>query len=177
MSIYAVEIPHQRKPIAWVADDEADFIVKVAAVDQELPIAATFEDAVAATRRDLSSLHVFRSADDAARGYLKGWDGHQSAAAMDALLAEVARRDYEIEDPRLRLQIVGAVWDRARDEERSLNRQGNQDGETKDRRGLAKIDDRATRSSSLGKCVHRSTPFPREWSPIEGLPRRRGRRS
>ena len=120
MSIYAVEIPHQRKPICWVADDEADFIVKVAAVDQELPIEATFEDAVAATRRDLSSLHVFRSADDAARGYLKGWDGHQSAAAMDALLAEVARRDYEIEDPRLRLQIVGAVWDRARDEEREV---------------------------------------------------------
>ena len=120
MSIYAVEIPHQRKPICWVADDEADFIVKVAAVDQELPIEATFEDAVAATRRDLSSLHVFRSADDAARGYLKGWDGHQSAAAMDALLVEVARRDYEIEDPRLRLQIVGAVWDRARDEEREV---------------------------------------------------------
>ena len=120
MSIYAVEIPHQRKPICWVSGDEADFIVKVAAVDEELPIEATFEDAVAATRRDLSSLHVFRSSDAAARGYLKGWDGHQSAAAMDALLAEVAGRDYEIEDPRLRLQIVGAVWDLARVMEREV---------------------------------------------------------
>ena len=39
---------------------------------------------------------------------------------MDALLAEVAGRDYEIEDPRLRLQIVGAVWDLARVMEREV---------------------------------------------------------
>lgn len=120
MSIFAVEIPHQRKPICWVADDQADFIAKVAAVEQELPEDATFDDAVEWTRRDLSSLQVFGTADDAATGYLQGWTGHQSAAAMDALLAEVARRDYEIADPRLRLQLLGAVWDRAKDDEREI---------------------------------------------------------
>lgn len=120
MSIFAVETPHQRKPICWVADDQADFIAKVAAVEQELPDDATFEAAIEWARRDLSDLRVFASADDAARAYLAGWDGHQSAAAMDALLAEVARRDFEIEDPRLRLQLLGAVWDRARDDEREI---------------------------------------------------------
>jgi len=119
--IITVEIPHQKKPICWVADDQADFISKTATYLDNFGLTfATFEDAVHETRRDLHDLKVFTSADDAARGYLQGWSGHQAPAAMDALLNALRDYSWMIQDVELRLGIVGAIWDRAKDEEREI---------------------------------------------------------
>lgn len=119
--VFTVEIPHQKKPICWVADDKDDFIAKTATYLDNFQLTfATFEDAVHETRRDLSDLKVFTSADDAARGYLEGWTGHQAPAAMDALLNALRDYSWMIEDPTLRLKIVGAIWDRAKDDEREI---------------------------------------------------------
>jgi len=119
--VFTVEIPHQKQPICWVADDQADFISKsVWYLDSFGLTLATFEEAVRETRRDLHDLKVFTSADEAARGYLQGWAGHQAPAAMDALLNALRDYSWMIEDPTLRLRIVGAIWDRAKDEEREI---------------------------------------------------------
>jgi len=39
---------------------------------------------------------------------------------MDALLNALRDYSWMIEDPTLRLRIVGAIWDRAKDEEREI---------------------------------------------------------
>jgi hypothetical protein len=120
-TIITVEIPHQKKPICWVADDQADFVAKTATYLDSFGLTfATFEDAVRETRTNLHDVKVFTSADEAARGYLQGWTGHQAPAAMDALLNALRDYSWMIEDPTLRLRIVGAIWDRAKDEEREI---------------------------------------------------------
>ena len=97
--IVTVEIPHQRQPIAWVADNEADFIVKVAT--NEMPEDINFADAVEWNAKDLSIQHVYRSMDDAARASLDGFAGHQGEAATKALRRTVERYSWDIRDQEL----------------------------------------------------------------------------
>ncbi|MGA1081314.1 MAG: hypothetical protein ACO3WK_13225 [Steroidobacteraceae bacterium] len=118
MSIVTVEIPHQRKPIAWVAETESDFIVKVATDD--MPDDIDFDGAVEWNGRDLSNQHVYRSMDEAARASLDGFAGHQGEAATTCLRDLVGDYAWAITDPALRLQVIGDGWKRARDEEREI---------------------------------------------------------
>ena len=125
MTIFIVETPHQKPPTCWTAESSPDAITSIAQYlldvrGEELAEDADFDDAIEAIASDLQSIKIYASTDEAAQGYLDGWEGHQSAAAMAALLKEVMRHDYEIADPALRLRIVGAVWDAARDTEREI---------------------------------------------------------
>lgn len=116
--IITVEIPHQREPICWVADDEIDFIVKVAT--DNMPDDIDFDGAVDWNASDLSGQHVYRSIDDAARASVDGFTGHQGEAATNRLREVVERYSWAISDPALRLQVIGTAWDRARDDEREI---------------------------------------------------------
>jgi len=116
--IVIVEIPHQRKPIIWGAETESDFIVKVATDD--MPDDIDFDGAIEWNAKDLSNQHVYRSMDDAARASLDGFSGHQGEAATEALRRIVQDYSWAITDPALRLQVIGAAWDRARDNEREI---------------------------------------------------------
>ena len=116
--IITVEIPHQRQPIAWGAETESDFIVKVAT--DEMPDDIDFDGAIEWNAKDLSNQHVYRSMDDAARASLDGFTGHQGEDATEALRRIVQDYSWAITDPALRLQVIGAAWDRARDNEREI---------------------------------------------------------
>ena len=116
--IITVEIPHQREPIAWVAETEVDFIVKVAT--DEMPDDIDFEGAIDWNASDLQSQHVYRSIDDAARASVDGFTGHQGEAATNRLREVVQDYSWAITDPALRLQVIGAAWDRAKDNERDI---------------------------------------------------------
>jgi len=116
--IVTVEIPHQRKPIAWVADNDIDFIVKVAT--DNMPDDIDLEGAIEWNASDLQSQHVFRSIDDAARASVAGFTGHQGEAATEQLRQVVQDYSWAISDPALRLQVIGAAWDRAKDNEREI---------------------------------------------------------
>ena len=116
--IITVEIPHQRQPIAWVADNDIDFIVKVAT--DNMPEDIDFEGAIDWNASDLQSQHVFRSIDDAARASVDGFTGHQGEAATNRLREIVQDYSWAIADPALRLQVIGAAWDRAKENERDI---------------------------------------------------------
>lgn len=116
--IITVEIPHQRQPIAWVADNDIDFIVKVAT--DNMPEDIDFEGAIDWNASDLQSQHVFRSIDDAARASVDGFTGHQGEAATNRLRDIVQDYSWAIADPALRLQVIGAAWDRAKENERDI---------------------------------------------------------
>lgn len=116
--IITVEIPHQRKPIAWVAETEIDFIVTVAT--DNMPEDIDFEGAIDWNASDLQSQHVYRSIDDAARASVDGFTGHQGEAATNRLREIVQDYSWAITDPALRLQVIGAAWDRAKDNERDI---------------------------------------------------------
>ena len=116
--IITVEIPHRLSPIAWVADNEIDFIVKVAT--DNMPDDIDFEGAIDWNASDLQSQHVYRSIDDAARASVDGFTGHQGEAATNRLRDIVQDYSWAIADPALRLQVIGAAWDRAKDNERDI---------------------------------------------------------
>ena len=116
--IITVEIPHQRQPIAWVAETDIDFIVKVAT--DNMPEDIDFEGAIDWNASDLQSQHVFRSIDDAARASAEGFTGHQGEAATNRLREIVQDYSWAIADPALRLQVIGAAWDRAKENERDI---------------------------------------------------------
>ena len=116
--IVTVEIPHQRKPVAWVAETEADYIVKVAT--DEMPDGIDFDGAIDWNARDLSNQHVYRTIDEAALASRNGFSGHQGEEATEALRRIVEDYSWAITDPALRLQVIGAAWDRARDNERDI---------------------------------------------------------
>ena len=122
MTVFVVETPHRLPACCWTALDEPHFVSLAGQSDAGSDLAddATVDDARRALGHDLQSLKVYMSADEAAEGYLAGWAGHQSAEAMAALLKEVVRREYEITDPSLRLRVVGAGWEAARDSEREI---------------------------------------------------------
>lgn len=93
--IFVVEIPHQRAPTVWVANDESDFIARVAADNQragDTPDTNDFADWVEYLASDLSACHVFAGIDDAADG-LADITGHGSSVAqtllLDRLLLEI----------------------------------------------------------------------------------------
>jgi hypothetical protein len=116
--IVTVEIPHQRKPIAWVAQTEIDYIVKVST--DEGPGEVDFDGAVEWNAQDLSAQHVYRTIDQAALASRDGFTGHGGEEATDALRRIVEGYSWAITDPALRLQVIGQAWDRARDNERDI---------------------------------------------------------
>jgi len=122
MTVFVVETPHRLPARCWVALDELDFVSLVAQSDvgSDLADDATLDDARQALGHDLQSLKVYLSANEAAEGYLAGWEGHQCIEAMAALLDQVVRNEWQITDATLRLQVVGAAWDASRESEREI---------------------------------------------------------
>ena len=116
--IITVEIPHQRQPIAWVAETETEFIVKVATDD--MPDDIDFQGAIDWNAQDLSAQHVYRTIDQAALASVDGFTGHQGEEATEALRRIVQGYSWAVTDPALRLQVIGAAWDRVRDNEREI---------------------------------------------------------
>ena len=116
MTIYSVEIPHQRTPICWVADDEASYIARTAEAFMSgdgLPEDATFADAQALNGSDLSQLLTFMSTDEAAAAAVDGWGGHQSDRAEAELLKQVRKHSDEITDVVLRARLCDVdlvIW-------------------------------------------------------------------
>ena len=82
--IYIVEIPHQRKPFAWCAEDEDDFIYKLAIVHRRRSapsMNAPLADWIAYNASDLYAQHVFMNAADAIEG-LDLIGGHGAVEAV-----------------------------------------------------------------------------------------------
>jgi len=122
MTVFVVETPHRLPARCWVALDELDFVSLVGQSDvgSDLADDATLDDARQALGHDLQSLKVYLSANEAAEGYLAGWDGHQCIEAMAALLDQVVDYEWQISDATLRLRLVGAAWDARRENEREI---------------------------------------------------------
>jgi hypothetical protein len=85
--IYIVEIPHQRKPFAWCAEDEEEAIDTISGAnshrDFDEQMACTeFADWIAYNASDLYAQHVFMNAADA----IEGLDNISGHGAVDAVL-------------------------------------------------------------------------------------------
>ena len=114
MTIFQLDIPHQKAPACWTATDREDYVVATIRANVasgwgvEEP---TFDDAVAWNGRDMSGSHVFMDANEAARELVDGGriGSHQWGKAVDALRAQVMRHSDEVTDPSL-LDVLHVCW-------------------------------------------------------------------
>lgn len=114
MTIFQLDIPHQKAPTCWTAADREDYVVATIRAnvasgwDVEEP---TFDDAVAWNGRDMNGSHVFMNADEAARELVDGGriGNHQWGQAVDALFTQVMRHRDEVTDPSL-LDVLHVCW-------------------------------------------------------------------
>jgi hypothetical protein len=126
MTIFQLNVPHQKAPSCWTAHNQDDYVLatirsNVASDwDVEDP---TFDQAVDRNGHDMSSAYVFLDANDAARELINGERVglHQFAKAIDALRTRVMRHLDEITDEQIALQLAGQIFVEARADEREAS--------------------------------------------------------